>query len=156
MERTIGAGMACLCGVVWWWMIWRRSWSVYSKTMKMHLSSRMISASWTTLGWSSSEHRDISRMADWERPVYWIASPSFSGLNLTMVSPEFKKEMMGCTAHFLMANSPLRPSLARALYTRPYVPLLMKPTMWYLSRTRTLLVYPVPAGLLVSMVSSCC
>lgn len=55
---------------------------MYSKTMKMHLSSRMISASWTTLGWSSSEHRDISRMADWERPVYWMASPSFSGLNL--------------------------------------------------------------------------
>lgn len=61
---------------------------MYSKTMKMHLSSRMISASCTTLGWSSSEHRDISRMADWERPVYWMASPSFSGLNLVNVSEQ--------------------------------------------------------------------
>ena len=30
----------------------------------------------------SSEHSDISRMADWDMPVYWIVSFSLSGLNL--------------------------------------------------------------------------
>ena len=146
--------MGCRCGWLWWWIIWRRSWSEYSKTMKMHLSSRMISASCITLGWSNSEHRDISRMADCERPVYWMTSPSFSGLNLGIVSYMKIQTVIRICANFLMANSPLRPSFARALYTRPYVPLLMKPTMWYLSRTRTLLVYPDPAGLLASKFSS--
>lgn len=51
-------------------MIWRRSCSQYSNTMKMHFSSRMISDRWMMLGCESSEQSDISRMADWEMPVY--------------------------------------------------------------------------------------
>ena len=66
----------------WCWMICKRSCSQYSNTMKMHLSSRMISTRWMMFGWESSEQRDISRTADWEIPVYWAASPSLSGLNL--------------------------------------------------------------------------
>src|SRR5579862_5293284 len=42
--------------------------------------------------------------------------------------------------YFLIANSPCSPFRPSALYTRPYVPLLMKPMILYRSRTRTLLV----------------
>ena len=63
-------------------MICNKSCSVYSNTMKMHLSSRMISSSCTTFACDSSVHNAISRMADCDRPVYWIDSPSLSGLNL--------------------------------------------------------------------------
>lgn len=35
-----------------------------------------------TFGWESSEQRAISLHADCEMPVYWITSPSLSGLNL--------------------------------------------------------------------------
>jgi len=65
---------------------------VYSKTMKMHLSSRMISSSWTTFAWESSVHSAISRMADCDRPVYWIVSPSLSGLNLEDIRDEHVKD----------------------------------------------------------------
>lgn len=78
----VGAGIGYRVGCVWWWMICRRSCSAYSKTMKMHLSSRIISTRLIMFGWDNSEHRAISRQADCDIPVYWITSPSLSGLNL--------------------------------------------------------------------------
>ena len=50
--------------------------------MKMHLSSRMVSCRGMRFGWERSVQREISRIADWEMPVYWIVSFSLSGLNL--------------------------------------------------------------------------
>ena len=48
--------------------------------------------------------------------------------------------------YFLIAKTPSTPLWPTALYTRPYVPLLMKPTILYRSRTWTLLVYPDVGG----------
>lgn len=90
------------------WTIWRlkggntkRSCSAYSKTMYIHLSSRMISCRWMIFSWPSSlqsyrhvslvtgqdgEIKDrltaISLHADCDIPVYCMISPSLSGLNL--------------------------------------------------------------------------
>lgn len=82
----------------------------------MHRSSRIISTSLTTLGWFNSVHRAISRTADCESPVYWIVSPSLSGLNLELfffvsISLIDDEEVL----YFLIANSPFCPFLPTAL-----------------------------------------
>ena len=48
--------------------------------------------------------------------------------------------VQGTESYFLMAKSPLMPLMPTALYTLPYVPLLMKPTILYRSSTWTLLI----------------
>ena len=90
--------------------------------MKTHLSWSMISTKWTRLGCSSSVQSDISRMADCDRPVYCMLSPSFSGLNLVRnVSSTGARRQ--CISISLLDREQLFRSF-RPRWTRHFSPLL--------------------------------
>ena len=74
-------------------------------------------------GCESSEQRAISRQADWDIPVYWIVSPSLSGLNLYAIGQHalissYRSNDQLLDSEFarlsIMANSLVDPSVRAA------------------------------------------
>jgi hypothetical protein len=80
----------------------------------------------------------ISRQALWLMPVYATSSPSLSGLNFLMATTSPSTSAVPSLSlplaedRLLSVGVPVR---VRALYTLPYVPDEMKPTIEYVDRT---------------------